>query len=169
MRTRLVVQQAAAGSGAAGKLGFSSNTASAEAVKAFLTLGSQPSMGTCTLDASAAFLHSRLPRGERVLVRLPPDISWNAHEYQPVYADLYQALNGLRCASKAWLNMVREATSEHGLMTSPAESSVQMELRCGWQSCAMLMICLLCRRMQEHQMQFSIEFHHVEFHHLIIV
>ena len=73
VRTRLVVQQVAAGSGAAGKVGFSSNTPSAEAVKAFLTLGSQPSMGTCTLDASA--LHSRLPRGERVLVRLPPDIS----------------------------------------------------------------------------------------------
>jgi hypothetical protein len=124
VRTRLVVQQVAAGSGAAGKMGFSSNTPSAEAVKAFLTLGSQPSMGTCTLDASAAFLHSRLPRGERVLVRLPPDISFDPTEYQPVYADLYQALNGLRCASRAWLNMVREATSEHGLMASPTESSV---------------------------------------------
>ena len=81
-------------------------------------------MGAATLDASAAFLHSTLPKNERALVRLPADVSFHPTEYEPVYADLYQALNGLRCASRAWLNMVREATSEHGLMASPTESSV---------------------------------------------
>ena len=122
VRTRLVVQQVAAGAGAAGKLGFSSNTPSAEAVRAFLALGSR--MGAATLDASAAFLHSKLPKNERAIVRMPADVSFHATEYEPVYVDLYQALNGLRCASRAWLNMVREATSEHGLMASPTESSV---------------------------------------------
>lgn len=124
VRMRVVVQQVASGAPSAGKLGLSSATPSGEAVRALLAMGSQPKMGIATLDVSDAFLHSRLPRGERVLVRLPPDVSWSPTEYAPVFADLSRALNGLRSASRAWLDMVCEEATAHNLQVCPTESTV---------------------------------------------
>ena len=124
VRMRLVVQEVAHGAAAASKLGLSSGTPSSEAVRAILIMCSQRDMWIATLDVSAAFLHSELPPGSRYVVRMPGDVSWSPTIHEPVYADLNRALNGLRCASKAWITTVRKICNKYGLYNSSTESCV---------------------------------------------
>ena len=124
VRARLVVQEVASGSGSAGKMGFSSNTPSTESVRLILGRSSDPRMTIATLDVSAAFLHSDLPSDVHVVIRMPSDLSWSPQEYKPVYSELTKALNGLRCASRAWINTVRDVAREHGVYASPTEPCV---------------------------------------------
>ena len=105
---RLVVQEVAHGAASASKLGLSSGTPSGEAVRAVMIMCSQPEMHIATVDVSVAFLHSELPKGARYVIRMHGDVSWSATTHEPVYADLRRALNGLRCASKAWIGTVRQ-------------------------------------------------------------
>ena len=67
-------------------------------------------------------MNSKLPPGVNVCVRLPSDISLNGSSHIPAYAILHQALNGLRCASRAWLALAAEVCLEHGLHQSPSET-----------------------------------------------
>ena len=102
-RARCVAQQLASGSMSAQNLGISSSTPSAESFRAFLTMIMEYDMFLYGLDISTAFLHSYLPKGYRAIVKFPSDISWAPDHYVSVYIDLARAMNGLRIASKAWL------------------------------------------------------------------
>ena len=102
VRTRLVVQQIA--SGDPSQLGFSSSTPSGEAIRSLLTLISTSKLHVSTLDVSTAYMNSKLPPGTSVCIRLPADVSLTSTHHTPAYAILHQALNGLRCASRAWTN-----------------------------------------------------------------
>ena len=119
-----MVQEVASGSGSAGKMGFSSNTPSSESVRLILGRSSDPRMTIATLDVSAAFLHSDLPSDVHVVIRMPSDLSWSPQENTPVHSELTKALNGLRCASRAWRNAVRDVAQEHGVHPSPTEPCV---------------------------------------------
>ena len=104
-RARCIVQDVAAGAQSAHHLGISSPTPSVEAFRSFLAAVQRYNMWSTSLDISTAFLHSlQLPNGIRAIVRMPADVSFAPDAYVPVFLDLYRAMNGLRVASKAWLN-----------------------------------------------------------------
>ena len=120
VRARLVVQQIATGDAA--QLGFSSSTPSGESIRPLLTFISTSKLHLSTLDVSTAFMNAPLPPGVQACVRLPSDISLDSTSHSPSYAVLFRALNGLRCASRAWLNMASQVCLEHGLHQCPSET-----------------------------------------------
>ena len=124
VRCRMVVQQIASGHGVAATLGYSSSTPSSEAVRAVLIQTASEGWHLGTLDVSTAFMNSDLPPGMRVVVRLPGDISLSPQSHQPAFAVLKRALNGLRCASKAWLMLAKSICESHGLSSCPGEPCV---------------------------------------------
>lgn len=117
---RLVVQQVAQGQ-AAQYLGFSSSTPSAESIRCLFTVASTNDWPLGSLDVSAAFMNARLPPKTKVVVRLPNDVSINGSYHQSAYAIPNNSLNGLRCASRAWLSLAKEVLSTHGLYSCPSE------------------------------------------------
>ena len=124
VRCRMVVQQIASGHGVASTLGYSSSTPSSEAVRAVLIQTASEGWHLGTLDVSTAFMNSDLPPGMKVVVRLPGDISLSLHSHRPAFAVLRRALNGLRCASKAWLMLAKSICENHGLSSCPGEPCV---------------------------------------------
>ena len=122
VRTRLVVQQIAVGD--ASQQGFSSSTPSGESIRSLLTLISTSKMHVSTLDVSTAFMNARLPPSTYVVVRMPADVSLTDQHHTSTYAILYQALNGPRCASRAWLNLAAQVVTSHGLTQCSSESCV---------------------------------------------
>ena len=140
VRMRLVVQEIAWGSAA--HLGLSSGTPSAESIRAMLTLGSQKGMTIATLDVSTAFLHSPIPPNQRYIIRLPGDLSWSSTSYQPVFADLHKALNGLRIGARAWINLVRDVGKEYGIFAHESETCIfKGTWSDGENSCDLIMAC----------------------------
>lgn len=121
VRCRLVVQQVAQGSQAAQYLGFSSSTPSAESIRCLFTIASSNNWVLGTLDVSTAFMNARLPPKTKAVIRLPNDVSMNGNYHQQSFAILDRALNGLRCASRAWLGLAKEVLSQHGLKSCPSE------------------------------------------------
>ena len=107
VRCRLVVQQIAAGNGVAATLGYSSATPSTEAVRALLIDVASQCWTIGAMDVSTAFMHADLPPGVHVAIRLPADVSATKDIHSPTYAIASKALNGLRCASKAWLQLAK--------------------------------------------------------------
>ena len=65
----------------------------------------------------------RLPQGIRAIVRLPADCSFASTHYESVYLDLYKSMNGLRVASKSWLQTcTRLLTEKVNLVTCMSET-----------------------------------------------
>ena len=82
-------------------------------------------MRLTSLDISTAFLHSQLPNGIRAIVRMPADVSFAPDAYEPVFLDLYRAMNSLRVASKAWLNTRSRILRDNaGLLKCPSEQTI---------------------------------------------
>ena len=102
-RARCVAQEIASGGASAQSLGISSTTPSVESFRCFLSMINSCDMHLAGLDISTAFLNSDLPQGIRAIVRLPADCSFASTHYDIVYLDLYKSMNGLRVASKSWL------------------------------------------------------------------
>ena len=125
VRARLVVQEVASTNDAA-YLGYSSSTPSGEAIRALLSHIATCRWHVATLDVGTAFMNAVLPPGVRAVIRLPSDISIDPNEHKPCYATLNRALNGLRCASRAWLSLASEICNSHGLKQCASESCVFM-------------------------------------------
>lgn len=94
VRSRIVAKDFAKGS--ARMLGMSSPTPGAESLGIMLTMAASMGARVCTLDIAHAFMHSELPEGQRVILKMPTSVS--GEDGQPVYLDLYKSLNGLRDA-----------------------------------------------------------------------
>ena len=120
-RARCVAQQVASQEAKASALGISSNTPSCKAFRCVLAVGASEDLFLGALDVSTAFLHSRLPSGIRAIIRLPADITLSADSYEGTHLDLYSAINGLRCASKAWLQLASSILRELGLRPCPSD------------------------------------------------
>ena len=101
VRARLVVQEVAAGAASAVSLGISSATVSTDAFKCLLAAAGHADQCLGALDASTAFMSAPLPGDIRKIIRLPSGI--RDAEGRPLFLDLSKALNGLRCASRAWM------------------------------------------------------------------
>ena len=141
VRCRLVVQQIAAGNGVAATLGYSSATPSTEAVRALLIDVASQCWTIGAMDVSTAFMHADLPPGVHVAIRLPADVSATKDIHSPTYAIASKALNGLRCASKAWLQLAKQVTESHGLLSCPTEPcAFKGVFRRGKFSCRMVLI-----------------------------
>ena len=120
-RARCVAQQVASREASASSLGISSNTPSCETFRCILAIASSENLWLGTLDISTAFLHSKLPSGIRAIVRLPANITMSAHVYDAVYMDLFSAMNGLRVASKAWMQLASAILTGLGLKACPSD------------------------------------------------
>lgn len=123
VRCRMVVQEIAVGPSAAA-LGVSASTPSAESLRVLLATASTQRMHLSSLDVSAAFMHAPLPKGVKVCVRLPGDISADNNSHQPSFAILDKALNGLRAAALAWLQHARKPLKDLGLATCLSEPTI---------------------------------------------
>ena len=134
-----MVQQIATGDPS--QQGFSSSTPSGESIRSLLTFMATSKLHVSTLDVSTAFMNSRLPPATYVVVRLPADVSLTSSHHTPAYAVLQQALNGLRCASRAWLTLAAEVVTSHGLTQCNSESCVFREtFRKGSFECTMSLV-----------------------------
>ena len=70
-------------------------------------------------------LNSDLPPGIRAIVRLRADCSFESAHYEGVYLDLHKSMNGLRIASKSWLQTCsRILTEKVDLVTCMSEPTV---------------------------------------------
>ena len=123
VRARCVVKDVATGASAASQ-GYSSPTASAEALKAFLAFCGFHDYVILAGDVSTAFMASPLEQRFRVIVKMPPGCL-NPENGEPVYVLLFKALNGLRCASRAWTtHFASTSRSVLGLEQSEIEPSL---------------------------------------------
>ena len=100
VRCRIVAKDLARGSSAKA-LGFSSPTPSIEGLHLFLTLVSNRDLRLLSIDVSHAFMHSPIPKGEWIALRLPLSVSFESGD--PVHLLLHRSLNGLRNASAHWM------------------------------------------------------------------
>ena len=114
-RARCVAQQVASREPTASNLGISSNTPSLESFRSVIALAALEMLVIGCLDVSTAFLNSPLPARIRQIVRLPGDVSLSKNEYNPAYIDLTAAMNGLRVASKSWLQFASSILARIGV------------------------------------------------------
>ena len=130
-RARCVAQEIASGSASAQSLGISSTTPSVETFRCFLSMIQHHDMHLEGLDISTAFLNSELPAGVRAIVKLPSDCSFESTHYEGVYLDLYKSMNGLRVASKSWLqSCTRILTDKVNLVPCMSEPTVLCGMSC---------------------------------------
>ncbi|MCV6575719.1 MAG: Ty1/Copia family ribonuclease HI, partial [Cohaesibacter sp.] len=69
-----------------------------------------------------AFMHSPIPKKECIVLQLPQSVS--LEDGSLAYLVLYRALNGLRDASLAWLNLLSESIKSVGLITDDMEPCI---------------------------------------------
>ena len=100
-------------------LGCSSPTPSCEVVQILLSLAATRGWRLRALDVSHAFMHSPLPSGTRVVLRMPKSISTLPGDL--VFLDLWKSLNGLRDASMHWLSLLTETITKLGLWNDEYE------------------------------------------------
>ena len=101
------------------ELGFSSPTPSTEVLHIVLAISATRGWRLRALDVSHAFMHSPLPGGMRIILKLPQSIS--SIDGQVLYLDLLRSLNGLRDASLHWLTLLKSTISDVGLWTEELE------------------------------------------------
>ena len=123
-RARCVAQQVASGAASASALGISSSTPSLEGLRVILSCIYTFDLFAETIDISAAFLNSPLPHDVHAVVRLPGDLSMSPSAQAPVYCDLRVAMNGLRAASKAWLDLCTGICASTGVLPCPTEPTI---------------------------------------------
>ena len=118
VRARIVAQDLRT-KDSARSLGCSSPTPSCEVVNLILALTSSRGWRLRALDISHAFMHSPLPRGTRIALKLPQSVS--SVEGLPLYLDLLKSLNGLRDASLHWLQLLQQTIAAVGLWSDEQE------------------------------------------------
>ena len=101
------------------ELGFSSPTPSTEVLHIVLAISATRGWRLRALDVSHAFMHSPLPGGMRIILKLPQSIS--SIDGQILYLDLLRSLNGLRDAGLHWLTLLKATISYVGLWTEELE------------------------------------------------
>ena len=106
VRVRIVAKDLNKGISAR-KLGISSPTPSIEGLHFVFTLAAQRALRLKGFDVSHAFMHSPLPHGLVIVLKLPLSVSMP--DGSQAYLLLYKALYGLRDASLHWLNLLRDA------------------------------------------------------------
>ena len=121
VRTRIVAKDFNRGSSAR-SLGFSSPTPSIESVHLVLAMAATRKMLLRALDVSHAFMHSPLGTGVHVALKMPLSISFPSGE--ATYYLLEKALNGLRDASLAWLQLLTFTVEHVGLWSDSLEPCV---------------------------------------------
>ena len=121
VRTRIVAKDFNRGSSAR-SLGFSSPTPSIESVHLVLAMAATRKMLLRALDVSHAFMHSPLGTGVHVVLKMPLSISFPSGE--ATYYLLEKALNGLRDASLAWLQLLTFTVEHVGLWSDSLEPCV---------------------------------------------
>ena len=104
------------------KLGISSPTPSIEGLHFVLTLAAQRALRLKGLDVSHAFMHSPLPHGLVIVLKLPLSVSMP--DGSQAYLLLYKALNGLRDASLHWLNLLSDSIRGVGLTSDEVEPCI---------------------------------------------
>ena len=120
VRTRIVAKDFNRGSSAR-SLGFSSPTPSIESVHLVLAMAATRKMLLRALDVSHAFMHSPLGTGVHVVLKMPLSISFPSGEATYL---LEKALNGLRDASLAWLQLLTFTVEHVGLWSDSLEPCV---------------------------------------------
>eukprot|EP00435_Cladocopium_sp_Y103_P008660 s3819_g2.t1 len=121
VRVRIVAKDLNKGISAR-KLGISSPTPSIEGLHFVLTLAAQRALCLKGLDVSHAFMHSPLPRGLVIVLKLPQSVS--LPDGSQAYLLLYKALNGLRDASLHWLNLLSDSIRSIGLTADEIEPCI---------------------------------------------
>ena len=100
-------------------LGYSAPTPSQEALSLLLTTAASRDWRLVSLDISHAFMHSPMPEGECVVLRLPLSVSLDSG--LPAYLHADKALNGLRDASLRWLTLLTSTLNTTGVWTCELE------------------------------------------------
>ena len=121
VRVRIVAKDLNKGISAR-KLGISSPTPSIEGLHFVLTLAAQRALRLKGLDVSHAFMHSPLPHGLVIVLKLPLSVSMP--DGSQAYLLLYKALNGLRDASLHWLNLLSDSIRGVGLTSDEVEPCI---------------------------------------------
>ena len=121
VRTRIVAKDLAKGTSAR-KLGISSPTPSVDGLHFVLGLVARRGWQLKGLDVAHAFMHSPIPPKECIVLQLPQSVS--LADGSLAYLALYRALNGLRDASLAWLNLLSESIKAVGLVTDDMEPCI---------------------------------------------
>ena len=76
VRCRIVAKDIRKGTSAR-SLGFSSPTPSIESLHCVLTLAANRNYRLCSMDVAHALMHSPIPRGENICLRMPMSISYD--------------------------------------------------------------------------------------------
>ena len=122
VRARIVAKDLNRGTSAR-KLGISSPTPSVDGLHFVLALAARRGWQMKGLDVSHAFMHSPISKKECIIVlQLPQSVS--LPDGSLAYLLLYRALNGLRDASLAWLNLLSDSIKAVGLVTDDMEPCV---------------------------------------------
>ena len=126
VRVRIVAKDLSKGKAQGGKsareLGISSPTPSIEGLHMVLTLAAHRSMRLKALDVSHAFMHSPLPEGLIIILKMPQSVSLT--DGTQAYMILNRALNGLRDASLHWLNLLADSIKRVGLTSDIVEPCI---------------------------------------------
>ena len=121
VRARIVAKDLNRGVSAR-KLGISSPTPSVDGLHFVLALAAQRQWQLKGLDVAHAFMHSPIPKRECIVLQMPQSVS--LEDGSLAYLVLYRALNGLRDASLAWLNLLSESIKAVGLFTDDMEPCI---------------------------------------------
>ena len=121
VRARIVAKDLNRGVSAR-KLGISSPTPSVDGLHFVLALAAQRQWQLKGLDVAHAFMHSPIPKKECIVLQMPQSVS--LEDGSLAYLVLYRALNGLRDASLAWLNLLSESIKAVGLFTDDMEPCI---------------------------------------------
>ena len=109
VRCRCVVQDVRDGTSAV-MHGYSSPTSGVETLKLLLAIAGFYDLAVLTADVSTAYMSSPLPPDVRAIIRLPTGTYFA--DGTPVYMVLFNALNGLRPASLAWVLYFRNVVQQ---------------------------------------------------------
>ena len=104
------------------QLGYSSPTPSVESLHILLAHAAVSDFYLRSLDISHAFMHSPLPEGENIVLKLPQSVSML--DGTQAFLHLRKALNGLRDASLHWLNLLATTIRRTGLWSDATEPCV---------------------------------------------
>ena len=121
VRCRIVAKDIKKGT-TARSLGFSSPTPSIEGLHCMLTMSANRNFRLKSVDIAHAFMHSPMPEGEHVCLKLPLSVSFE--DGTPVYLYLYRSLNGLRNASMHWLSLLSATIKSIGLRSDQVEPCI---------------------------------------------
>ena len=104
------------------QLGYSSPTPSVESLHILLAHAAVSDFYLRSLDISHAFMHSPVPEGENIVLKLPQSVSML--DGTQAFLHLRKALNGLRDASLHWLNLLATTIRRTGLWSDATEPCV---------------------------------------------